>query len=409
MAEQRRSLSFSRWWLIAGGALAMGMAGTFQFVWSSIRGPLGTQIGTTEATLGTLFTLVIAVQTVVQFPAGWVRDRYGPRIPTLAGALLMTGGYVGLSIASSPVTAGLAVVAGGGGAGAIYTVAVNTPVKWFDEYRGLATGIITMSYAVLSFGLIPLTRGSILGTFQRTLLFFAVLAALTCLLAAIILRDPQIDTTPSGTAEKTDPVTETKEYAWTDVIQTWQFWILYGAFVIVNGVGLMLIGKLIAFSDAMELSAGVATAAASIIAIADGSGVLIVGGLSDRLGSIRTVGSSLLLSAIGIAGAVVSGSSGIAPVFIICVAVAGFFRSPVFAIFPTLIGEYYGRKYSSENYATLYTAKLWGSLFAGSVASILITRVGWSISFLIGAILMGLAGLSVFTIRPVSKNNLEFS
>ena len=403
MAEQRRSLSFSRWWLIAGGALAMGMAGTFQFVWSSIRGPLGTQIGTTEATLGTLFTLVIAVQTVVQFPAGWVRDRYGPRIPTLAGALLMTGGYVGLSIASSPVTAGLAVVAGGGGAGAIYTVAVNTPVKWFDEYRGLATGIITMSYAVLSFGLIPLTRGSILGTFQRTLLFFAVLAVLTCLLAAIILRDPQIDTTPSGTAEKTDPVTETKEYAWTDVIQTWQFWILYGAFVIVNGVGLMLIGKLIAFSDAMELSAGVATAAASIIAIADGSGVLIVGGLSDRLGSIRTVGSSLLLSAIGIAGAVVSGSSGIAPVFIICVAVAGFFRSPVFAIFPTLIGEYYGRKYSSENYATLYTAKLWGSLFAGSVASILITRVGWSISFLIGAILMGLAGLSVFTIRPVSN------
>jgi OFA family oxalate/formate antiporter-like MFS transporter len=381
----------------------MGMAGTFQFVWSSIRGPLGTQIGTTEATLGTLFTLVIAVQTVVQFPAGWVRDRYGPRIPTLAGALLMTGGYVGLSIASSPVTAGLAVVAGGGGAGAIYTVAVNTPVKWFDEYRGLATGIITMSYAVLSFGLIPLTRGSILGTFKRTLLFFAVLAALTCLLAAIILRDPQIDTTPSGTAEKTDPVTETKEYAWTDVIQTWQFWILYGAFVIVNGVGLMLIGKLIAFSDAMELSAGVATAAASIIAIADGSGVLIVGGLSDRLGSIRTVGSSLLLSAIGIAGAVVSGSSGIAPVFIICVAVAGFFRSPVFAIFPTLIGEYYGRKYSSENYATLYTAKLWGSLFAGSVASILITRVGWSISFLIGAILMGLAGLSVFTIRPVSN------
>ena len=128
-----------------------------------------------------------------------------------------------------------------------------------------------------------------------------------------------------------------------------------------------------------------------------------MGGLSDRLGSIRTVGSSLLLSAIGIAGAVVSGSSGIAPVFIICVAVAGFFRSPVFAIFPTLIGEYYGRKYSSENYATLYTAKLWGSLFAGSVASILITRVGWSISFLIGAILMGLAGLSVFTIRPVSN------
>ena len=407
MAEQRRSLSFSRWWLIVGGGLAMGMAGTFQFVWSSIRGPLGTQLGTTEATLGTLFTLVIAVQTVVQFPAGWIRDRYGPRIPTLAGAILMTGGYGGLSVASSPATAGLAVIAGGGGAGAIYTVAVNTPVKWFDEYRGLATGIITMSYAVLSFGLIPLTRGSILGTFQRTLLFFAALAAVSCLLAAIVLRDPQRDNTESKATEQTDSVantsTNTKEYTWTDVIQTWQFWILYGAFVIVNGVGLMLIGKLIAFSDAMELSTGIATAAASVIAVADGSGVLIVGGLSDRLGSVRTVGSSLLLSAIGIAGAVVSGANGIAPIFIVCIAVAGFFRSPVFAIFPTLIGEYYGRRYSSENYATLYTAKLWGSLFAGSVASVLITRVGWSVSFLFGAILMGLAGLSVFTLRPVGS------
>lgn len=75
----------------------------------------------------------------------------------------------------------------------------------------------------------------------------------------------------------------------------------------------------------------------------------------------------------------------------------------MFAIFPTLIGEYYGRRYSSENYATLYTAKLWGSLFAGSVASVLITRVGWSVSFLFGAILMGLAGLSVFTLRPVGS------
>ncbi|ERG94443.1 MFS transporter [Haloquadratum walsbyi] len=403
MSEQRRSLPFSRWWLIAAAALAMGMAGTFQFVWSSIRGPLGVQIGTTEATLGTLFTLVIAVQTIVQFPAGWVRDRYGPRIPALVGTILITSGYIGLSVASSPITAGIAVIAGGSGAGAIYTVAVNTPVKWFDEYRGLATGVITMSYAVLSFGLIPVTRGSILGTFQRTLLFFGVLAALTCLLAVIVLRDPQSDHNTTKLIEETTTVT--KEYNWTDVVQTWQFWVLYGAFVIVNGVGLMLIGKLIAFSDAMGLSTGIATAAASIIAIADGSGVLIVGGLSDRFGPIRTAGSSLLLSAVGIAGAVISGAEGTVSVFIICVAVAGFFRSPVFAIFPTLIGEYYGRRYSSGNYATLYTAKLWGSLFAGSIASILITRVGWSTAFLLGAILMGLAGLSIFIIRPVSNPN----
>ncbi|WP_053948502.1 hypothetical protein [Halolamina sediminis] len=52
MAADADALPFSRWWLVAVGALAMGTAGTYQFVWSSIRGPLGTQVGASEATLG---------------------------------------------------------------------------------------------------------------------------------------------------------------------------------------------------------------------------------------------------------------------------------------------------------------------------------------------------------------------
>ncbi|MFC6974361.1 hypothetical protein ACFQL1_06345 [Halomicroarcula sp. GCM10025709] len=90
--ESDRPLPFSRWWLVVSAAFAMGIAGTFQFVWSSIRGPLGAQVGATETTVGTLFTVVIATQTLSQFPAGWVRDRYGPRLPTAVGGILMAGG-----------------------------------------------------------------------------------------------------------------------------------------------------------------------------------------------------------------------------------------------------------------------------------------------------------------------------
>ena len=401
MAERERLLPFSRWWLVVSGALAMGIAGTFQFVWSSFREPLARQIGATEATLGTLFTVVIATQTIAQLPAGWVRDRYGPRLPTFAGAILIIGGYGGLAVASSPIVAGVAVSAGGSGAGMIYTVAVNTPVKWFDEHRGLATGVLTMSYAFLSFALIPVARRNLFGTFQRTLFFFAGMAALGCLLAVIVLRDP-------GTSESADGMTvadnaATTSYNWTETIQTWQFWVLYGAFTVVNGVGLMLIGKLIALTDALGLSTGAATAVASIIAVADGSGGFIVGGISDRFGRLRTVGTSVLFSAVGIVGAIIVGNRGITSIFVVCIGIAGFFRSPVFAIFPTLIGEYYGRTYSSENYAALYTAKLWGSLFAGTLGSLLIAIVGWSEVFLLSAGLLGLAGMSIFTIEPIDQ------
>ena len=412
--SHRHTLPFSRWWLIISGALAMGMAGTFQFVWSAIRGPLGAQIGATEATLGTLFTVVIATQTVSQLPAGWFRDRYGPRLPTLAGAILITGGYVGLATAITPMAAFVSAAAGGAGAGAIYTVAVNTPVKLFDERRGLATGILTMSYALLSFALIPVARGNLLGSFMNTLLGFAGIAGIVCLIAAVVLRDPDIEVESvseelgdSGQERMalTDDRTNPSEvaYTWHEIIRTWQFWVLYAAFALINGVGLMLIGKVIAFADTLELSAGIATIAASIIAVADGAGGLLVGGLSDRLGLVRTAGTALFVSAIGIVGAVVAGHLGIGVGFVICVAVAGFFRSPVFAIFPNLIGTYYGSAYSSENYAVLYTAKLWGSVFAGTVASLLIATIGWSASFLIGGGLMALAGILVFAVRPISS------
>ncbi|MFC6974362.1 MFS transporter [Halomicroarcula sp. GCM10025709] len=302
----------------------------------------------------------------------------------------------------------MGAVAGGAGSGAIYTIAVNTPVKWFDERRGLATGVLTMSYAVLSFALIPVVRRDLLGSLGRSLLAFAVLAAVACLVAALVLRDPDTETVPTdGAAADGRQAAETgrpaEPYNWRQALTTWQFWVLYGVFVVVNGVGLMLIGKLIAFATALQLATGTATLAASVIAVADGAGGLIVGGLSDRFGPLRTAGTSLLCSAAGIGGAVLAGNLGIGLAFVACILVAGFFRSPVFAIFPTVVGEYYGRTYSSENYAVLYTAKLWGSVFAGTGASVLVSTVGWSRSFLLGAGVLALGGAVLFTVRPVKR------
>lgn len=124
-AADRRSLLFSRWTLVAVSALVMGAAGSYEFVWSSVRGPLGSQVGASETTLGSLFTLLIVAQTLSQFPAGWIRDRRGPKIPLLAGAGLLAGGYAGLSVAPTPAMAAVAVLIGGTGAGTVYTVTVN--------------------------------------------------------------------------------------------------------------------------------------------------------------------------------------------------------------------------------------------------------------------------------------------
>jgi OFA family oxalate/formate antiporter-like MFS transporter len=240
------------------------------------------------------------------------------------------------------------------------------------------------------------------------------LAGLVALVAVPLLRDPATATagddaeTDGGTdavAEReADPGDETPEaaaYTWRQVVRTWQFWLLYAIFVIVNGVTLMLLGKVIAFAANAGVSAGAATGAASMVALGDAIGIVLIGGASDRFGRERTVGISLTLCGVAIAGLVTVAQAGIAPAFVALAAAAAFLRAPPYAIFPTIVGEYYGKAHSSANYAMLYSAKLWGGVAGGTVASGLVVSIGWNETFLLGGALILLAGIATFFLRPV--------
>lgn len=420
MSKGRLSLPSSRWWLVAVAALAMGMVGTYQFAWSSVRVAIGSRLGATETALGTVFTVFLIFQTISQFPAGWVRDRWGPRVPLLVGTPMLAAGYIGTAYAGSLQMTYVAYAVGGIGSGIVYTVGVNTAVKWFTARRGLATGAVTMAYSGVSFFLIPLIRRGIDADFAPTLTVLGVVVAATALLGAIVLRDPPATTSGADeshettaestgssaehrkqTAQNPETVTDdSRTYSWREVIRTWQFWLLYAVFIMVNGVGLMLVGKVIAFADALGLPATVATASASVVAISDAGGIAIISGISDRVGRERTVAASLVLTCVALAAAALVGGSASPWSFVTLVGAAALFRSPPFAIFPSLVGEYYGRARSSENYALLYTAKLWGSLFAGTVASVLVIAIGWVPSFLLAAGAIGVAGIATAFLRP---------
>jgi OFA family oxalate/formate antiporter-like MFS transporter len=426
-----RKRSTRRWLFVALGAAVMGGAGTYQFVWSSLSAAVGARIPASQTALGTVFTLFVVAQTLVQLPAGSIRDRYGPRKLLFAAAALMFAGYAGLGVAPTLPVVYASYAIGGLGAGIAYTVAVNTPVKWFDEYRGLATGIVSMAYGGVSFVVIPLVRGAIDAAFTRTLLLLGIAVGIVGLFAAGLLRDPSVGPSSPGSSTSTDSseaatseadpteadATETRPtdsrggsdgaddaVGWRTAARTWQFWVFYGVMVVVNGVGLMLIGQSVGFTNGLGLSSATATTVASVIALADGGGLLVLAGLSDRIGEERTAGVSLVLCGVSLAGAVASGARGYASLFVVFVGAAAFFRSPVFAIFPSLVGRYYGEARSSENYAAIYTAKVPGGVFGGTVTGVLIAMVGWSTAFYIGAVLVVGAGIGALSLRPVQTD-----
>ncbi len=405
MRTSLRRLPGWPWILVVVAALAMGLAGTYQFVWSSLRDPVSARVVASEAAIGSVFTAFVIFQTLSQFPAGWIRDRYGPRVPMLVAAALMTIGFTGVALAQSYLLVLVSYGLGGAGAGAAYTVAINTPVKWFSKHRGLATGIVGMSFGAASFLLIPLVRGSIQDHFTATVLGLAALAGLAGLLAAIVLRDPTTgEAAPSNRDSGEEPDVEIHDEAppgWRDAIRTWQFWLLYGIFAANNFVGLMLIGKVVTFADALGLSAAAATGAASIVAVAEAGGVLAGGAAADRFGARRTLVTGMILAGISLSGAVFAGEAGMGILFVILASATALFRSPVFSVFPALVGDYYGTAHASETYGLLYTGKLWGGLGAGAVASLMVSIIGWSATFLAGGVVLVLTGIVTLALRPV--------
>jgi OFA family oxalate/formate antiporter-like MFS transporter len=287
-----------------------------------------------------------------------------------------------------------------------------------------------MSYSGISFLLIPPVRRGVEASVQGTLALLGVGLVAVALVGALVLRDPPRlgngDSEATASVESdSDPATDEESdsdsatdggdsrstargesgegpvaYEWRDAVRTWQFWLLYVVFFVVNGAGLMLIGKVVAYADALALPAAVATASASVVAAAETVGIAVVGGLSDRFGRERTVAVSLVLAGMALAATAPIGTSGAAWPFVALVGAAALFRAPAFSVFPSLVGDYYGAARSSENYAMLYSAKIPGSIFGGTVASGLIVSLGWTQSFLLAAAALSLAGVAIAFLRP---------
>ncbi|GGN09388.1 OFA family MFS transporter [Halarchaeum nitratireducens] len=400
----REILGFSRWWLVAAAAGMMAVVGPYQYVWSSLRSPVARHLGVDAAVLSTVFTLFVVFQAGSQFPVGWWRDRHGPRGICALAAVLAGGGYVALAYASAVWQVYLAYSLGAVGVGIVYTVAVNTALKWFPDRRGLTSGIGTMAFAAGPAALVPVVR-TITGpaapdgayvSLLRTVglgIFVVVLAG------ALVIRDPP-DGWLDGRDDEPSLAEGGRQYTWREMLRTWQFWLMYAMFVAVSGSGLMLTEKIVDYADHLGLAAVVATLAATLLPLSSAVGRLILGEAADRFDPVRTMASSFVLCGLGLFAVVHFGIRGTPAVFVTAVVVATFFWSPKYTLFPTVVAEYYGTDHSSANYALLYSGKIWGGVLGGTVTGLLVTSLGWNRTFLLGGALAVVAGLAALFLRP---------
>jgi OFA family oxalate/formate antiporter-like MFS transporter len=86
--------------------------------------------------------------------------------------------------------------------------------------------------------------------------------------------------------------------------------------------------------------------------------------------------------------------------FIAAVFLATFFWSPQYTLFPSVVGDYYGERHSSANYALLYSGKIWGGVFGGVITAWLVTQLDWTLTFVLGGTIALLSGIVALVLRP---------
>ena len=406
-------LGFSRWWQIAAAAGMMAAVSPYQYVWSSISPALSESLDIALPALGAVFSFYVVFQSLSQFPAGKWRDSRGPGAITFLAAVLAGGGYIGLAYATSLWQLYLLYSLGAVGVGIVYTVAVNTAVKWFPDRTGLTTGVGTMAFAAGSALVVPYVRvNDSAAAYSGVLRNIGIGILVVTLVGSFLLKDPPTDwldreDDDDGDDEGLAASIRGRNYSSREMLSTWRFWLLYAMFVAMAGADLLVIANVVRFAENFGLAELVATLSATLLPVAAGTSRLVLGEAIDRFDRKRVMAGSFILAGLFRVGLVGAGQTGNGAVFVAFVLGAMFFSSPLFVYFPSLLTDYYGAANSSGNYAVLYTAKVGGGVFSGVVAGYLVSTMGWNATFVLGRALAAAAGLTVFVLRPPSGSGLE--
>jgi len=208
--------------------------------------------------------------------------------------------------------------------------------------------------------------------------------------------------TASNSAVKSRRNAET--FTTSEMLLRVQFYILYVMFVMVATGGLYLTANQKDIAKDWGFSSVVS---AIIVAgpLANGASRVFWGWFSDRTGRENAMVITFLLQAMCLmAVATIGRSSG--TVFTITLVLTFFTWGQVYSLFPSTLGDYFGSKHATSNYAFLYTAKGVAAFVGAYLGTKWVepTR-SWEWVFYASAVLAMLSGLTALVLRarPLPK------
>jgi MFS transporter, OFA family, oxalate/formate antiporter len=400
-----------RWVQLILGIIAMIMIANLQYGWTLFVNPIKDQFHWSTAAIQVSFTTFVVVETWLVPVEGYIIDRFGPRVITVVGGVLVAISWVMFSQATSIWTFYIGSVIGGVGAGIVYGCTVGQALKWFPDRRGLASGLTAAGFGAGSaITIVPIAQMILHSGFQRTFLTFGIIQGIVVVIVGFMLRAPRAGEVPQAIASVALKQT-IRDFKPGEMLKTPLFYIMYAAMLCVAFGGVMATAQLAPIArdyivDEVPIKLFLLFTLPALQwalvfdRVLNGLARPAFGWLSDRIGRENTMfiafGSQcfIILLFIKVAANPL--------LFVIMSALVFFTYGEIFSLFPSLSADTYGRKFATTNYGFLYTAKGTAALLV-PFGNVLKDATGsWVPIFQMAAALNLCAALiAMFVIKPM--------
>ncbi|MBP2156945.1 L-lactate MFS transporter [Erwinia rhapontici] len=388
------SVNRTRWLTLIGTIITQFALGSV-YTWSLFNGQLSLKLDTTISQVAFSFGLLSLGLALASSVAGKLQERFGVRHVTIAAGLLMAVGLMLTSQADNLfmlyLSAGLLV---GLADGAGYLMTLSNCVKWFPERKGVISACAIGAYGLGSLGF-KFICSYLLSVYslETTFMIWGGLAMSMIIVGALLMKDAPAQQ-PSGSKS-----TEKRDYSLAESMRMPQYWMLALMFLTACMSGLYVIGVAKDIGESMvHLSAQTAANAVTIIAIANLSGRLVLGVLSDKVARIRVITLAQVVSLVGMSILLFSHMNENS--FFIAIACVAFSFGGTITVYPSLVSDFFGLNNLTKNYGVIYLGFGIGSVMGSLIASLF---GGFTVTFSLIMALLVISLLMSATIRMPYK------
>ncbi len=363
--QAARKAGVSRWWRVVGG-LSMNMALGTVYAWSVFVAPLEKKFGWHRADTSLVFTIT-AMMTALSFAlAGRIQDRWGPLYCSLAGSVLMSlGFFLCAYTASLPYLFICFGVIGGLGNGFGYSTPIPVMAKWFPDKRGLAVGLAVGGYGAGSAIFGPLAQLKLIPAYglPATFQILAGILLVMTLTGAVLLKNPPPGYVPPGwTPTAVKSAATSRECRPAEVLATPTFYLMWIGYALGCSAGLMVISQLIPFARSAGIAAAELTTMTLVVgACGNGSGRILSGWMSDKMGRLNVLRAVIAVSMVAMP-LLYAASSNVVLLYAAVFVVYWCYGTQL-SVNAAATADFWGTKNAGINYGMLFLA--WGT--AGAI------------------------------------------